>query len=78
VLNLSGLAAISLSIAETLSRHCGNLHLYGLNSMSDEVADAFTLFEGELYLKSSILLSDVAVKALKKRGRVFGPVQVVL
>ncbi len=63
---MRGLEAISDKVAESLSKHEGELGLTGLTKLSDAAAEALSKVQGDLCLDGLTELSDAAAEALSK------------
>jgi hypothetical protein len=70
-LDLHNLTSLSdgpghIALAESLSKHGGDLYLRVLTSLSDAAAEKLSKHEGDLYLDGLTSLSDAAAKSLSK------------
>ena len=63
---LGYLTSLSDAGAESLSKHEGDLDLYGLTSLSDAAAESLSKHEGDLSLSGLKSLSDDAAESLSK------------
>ena len=64
--DLGDFTSITDAAAEVLSKHKGELALFGLTELSDAAAEALSKHEGELILDGLTELSDAAAEALSK------------
>jgi hypothetical protein len=68
--NSGKLTYITPRVAESLSKHKGDLYLHRLTSLSDTAAESLSKHKGVLDLSGLTSLSDMAAESLSKYARV--------